>query len=544
MYDSLIDNLPDLVVLARRDGVVLGHRGGHALLDLRLSGDAVGQRFEEVWPAPVAELLKQLTRKAIAIRDVTEAAFDFGGRHFEVRVSAQAPDRAVCVLRLALDRPAEDSLEATDERPRPELDRRGFLRRFRESISVAALCEKPSALAVIHVDGISDIAQIFDTQVAERAMSAAIRRLPPPELSDGGPCQWYLGQLSDHLLAIVVDSSDRDAIETCVRSLSANLQAPISIGDATFHLTSHVGVAILGRDASSAKLLLNHARAAAAEARRAANGLICFFSDTLNLRSLARLDMARELRTAIGNGDIRLRYVGRHDLVTGRLLAGVGYLRWMHPLRGEVRPVEFLRLAESTGLATALSRTVLECLRSDFALLALQWEQDVRISFGALRHHILQEDFAGDIMRFLAQGEVPAARLELRVAEKTFIARDAALFHLLHGLGVQLVVDEVGRGLGSLDALARAPIWGLQLDRAWTMALRNDEVARKVCHAGISLAAAIGLTPIATGVDDEAQREALLGLGCRHGSGDLYQDALPDLLQLPRARRGASREPI
>jgi EAL domain-containing protein (putative c-di-GMP-specific phosphodiesterase class I) len=76
------------------------------------------------------------------------------------------------------------------------------------------------------------------------------------------------------------------------------------------------------------------------------------------------------------------------------------------------------------------------------------------------------------------------------------------------------------------------------------MALRNDEVARKVCHAGISLAAAIGLTPIATGVDDEAQREALLGLGCRHGSGDLYQDALPDLLQLPRARRGASREPI
>jgi predicted signal transduction protein with EAL and GGDEF domain len=544
MYDRLIDNLPDLVVLARRDGVVLGHRGGHALLDLRLSKDAVGQRFEEVWPAPVAELLKQLTRKAIAIRDVTEAGFDFGGRHVEVRVSAQGPDRAVCVLRLALARPAEDPLEATDERPRPELDRRGFLRRFRESISVAALCEKPAALAVIHVDGVGDIAQIFDAQVAERAMSAAIRRLPPPELSDGAPCPWYLGQLSDNLLAIVLTSAERDTIESCVRSLCANLQAPISIGDAMFHLSSHAGVAILGRDASTARMLLNHARAAATEARRAASGAICFFSDTLKLRSLARLDMARELRSAIGNGDIRLRYVGRHDLVTGRLLAGVGYLRWMHPLRGEVRPVDFLRLAETTGLATALSRTVLECLRSDFALLAPQWEQDVRISFGALRHHILQEDFVGDIKRFLAQGDVPAARLELRVAEKTFIAREAALFHVLHGLGVQLVVDEVGRGVGSLDALARAPIWGLQLDRAWTMALRTDEVARKVCHAGISLAAAIGLTPIATGVDDHDQREALLGLGCRHGSGDLYQDGLPDLLQLPRARRSASGEPI
>jgi EAL domain-containing protein (putative c-di-GMP-specific phosphodiesterase class I) len=369
-------------------------------------------------------------------------------------------------------------------------------------------------------------------------MSAALRRLPPTGPSDDAPCPWYLGQLSDNLLAVVMDSADRDAIEACVRALSANLREPISIGDAMFHLTPHAGVAILGRDASAARMLLNHARAAAAEARRAGSGAICFFSDTLKLRSLARLDLARELRTAIGNGDIRLRYVGRHDLVSGRLLACVGYLRWIHPLRGEVRPVEFLRLAETTGLATALSRTVLECLRSDFAALAPQWDEQVRISFGALRHHILQEDFAADITRFLAQGDVPAERLELRVAEKTFIARDAALFHALHRLGVQLVVDEVGRGVGSLDALARAPIWGLQLDRAWTLALRNDEVARKVCRAGIGLAAAIGLTPIATGVDDQAQREALLALGCHHGSGDLYQHALPDIMK--RSRLAAS----
>jgi EAL domain-containing protein (putative c-di-GMP-specific phosphodiesterase class I) len=79
--------------------------------------------------------------------------------------------------------------------------------------------------------------------------------------------------------------------------------------------------------------------------------------------------------------------------------------------------------------------------------------------------------------------------------------------------------------------LARAPIWGLQLDRAWVTALRGDTVARKVCLAGISMATALGLTPIATGVDDAGQREALLSLGCRHGSGDLYQDAVPDIMK-------------
>src|SRR6267143_1609315 len=229
----------------------------------------------------------------------------------------------------------------------------------------------------------------------------------------------------------------------------ASLREPISVGDAAFHLTPYAGAAILGQDATSPQVLLNHARGAATEARRSGSGKVSFFSDTVRLRSLARLDLARELREAIANGEICLRYVGRHDLASGRLVAWVGYLRWIHPIRGEVRPVEFLRVAETTGLAVALSRAVLTCLQKDFAVLAPQWDDDVRISFGALRHHILHDDFAADIVRFLAEGSVPAERLELRIAEKTFVASDPAPLKDLRRLGVQMVVDEVGRGLGS-----------------------------------------------------------------------------------------------
>ena len=133
---------------------------------------------------------------------------------------------------------------------------------------------------------------------------------------------------------------------------------------------------------------------------------------------------------------------------------------------------------------------------------------------------------------------MPAERLELRVSERALIARDAVDLRCLGKLGVQLVVDEVGRGMGSLDLLARAPIWGLQLDRAWVTALRSDPVARKVCHAGIGMATALGVTPIATGIDDPEQREALLGLGCRLGSGDLFRAAAADITT---PRRAAAR---
>jgi hypothetical protein len=141
--DTLIESLPDLVVLVRRDGVILGQGGGQGLpsSSLRLNGASVGQRLDAVWPEAVAELVMRLSRRAIALRASTEARFQDGGRHYDVRLIAQGPDRTLCVIRQELAVAPEDTLDITGERPRPQLDRRGFLRRFKESMSLATLCE-------------------------------------------------------------------------------------------------------------------------------------------------------------------------------------------------------------------------------------------------------------------------------------------------------------------------------------------------------------------------------------------------------------------
>ncbi len=529
MTDALLQSQPDLVVLARRDGTVIACDGGSAVGSLR-PVDPVGRALEEIWPAAVAVVLKQLIRRAITTRQVEEGRFQEQGSDFEVRARAQGPERAICVIRPVLAAARDDSLDTTDERPRPQLDRRGFLKRFKESVSMAALREQQIAIAVIHVDGIADIGQVIAAEIAERVMSAAILRLPvldaAPEREPARPW-WYLGQLSESLLAVVLESADRDAIDACVTALCASLREPVAIGDTEFHLTPFAGVAILGLDSSSPRTLLDQARAAATEARRSSSTCPRFFTDTLRLRSLARMDIARELRDAIANGEIGLRYTGRHDLASGRLMTWAGYLRWLHPLRGEIRPVEFLKVAEATGLATSLSRAALVSLRTDFATHGSGWDEDVRVSFGPLRHHVLHKDFIDDIVTFVETGGVPAQRLELRIAEKVFIARGATDFDPLARLGVRLVIDEVGRGMASLDWLARAHLWGMQLDRAWVTAFRSDAAALKVCSAGIAVANALGLTPIATGVDDQPLRAALLALGCRQGTGDLYQLTFP-----------------
>jgi len=247
--DSLIEGLPDLVLLVRRDGVVLQCGGGHGVPDLRPSRDLTGQRLEAVWARPVAALLRQLARRAVASRATTEARFEEGGCAYEARASAHGPECAICVVRAAATAP-EDALDATDERPRPQLDRRGFLRRFKESMSMAALREMPLAVAVIHVDGIADIAQIIAPKVAEQIMSAAILRLPARD-PGAEKAWWYLGQLSESLLAVVLESSDRDAIDACLGSVCASLREPVATLGAEFHLTPYAGVAARRRHRSA-----------------------------------------------------------------------------------------------------------------------------------------------------------------------------------------------------------------------------------------------------------------------------------------------------
>ncbi len=518
--ELIIDSLPDLVLWVGRDGTLLAHGGGGTTSALNPRPGSIGKSVDAIWPARLSSLLKQLARTVSAQHEAAAARFTSCGVEYVVHASPQGTDRVVCVIR-----PLRDV--AVSEPP-PEFERGTFLQRLRESLAWATVRETPLALAIIHIDGFADISAVLAAEVSEQVIGAARRRLPPqredPASARGGPCA-YLGLLSASLLAVVIDSDERAAIEACVNDICASLRAPIHCAEADFHLTPYVGVAIAGRDTDSPQLLLERARAASLQARRSGRTRdIHFFTDSVQLRALARIDLRAELRRAIDNGEIRLRYRGRHDLRTDRLVGWVGSLHWIHPQRGQIRPAEFIRVAAATGLASALSRSVLEQLREDFARLTGRGALEGCISFAALQHHVLDDLFLCDVAQLVAAGGIPAARLELRIAEKVFVTRPPEHAEALKRLGVRLVVDEVGRDLGSLPALARAPLSGLQLDRAWVTVLHTDPIAATICRAGIALANALGVEPIASGVDTVESRATLLALGCTFGSGDFYRE--------------------
>ncbi len=522
---QFIESMPDLVMSVSRDGTIMSYGGGRAVPRLVPRAGSAGESLGAVWPGAAAQVVRQLIRKAIAARGTLEMTFMDEGQGYRACVTPEGPDRAVCVVRRELLQEIVDATPSpTGSFPRPYLDRRGFIRQFQETVAKSILTERPAALIAIHLEGVEEIAKI-DTKIGEQVVTAALMRISSDSpRASLGMCL-CIGQLSESQLAFLVSTEDRSHIEHFSREILSALAAPFLIELESFQLSCYSGVAVLRRDANSSKELLDCVRIALGEARRSAANRPRFFSDTMKLASRSRLDIAKELRDAISTQAVQTRCVGRHDLETGRLIALVAYARWVHPLRGEISPAEFLGVADATGEALVLSKAILKSIGLDFERLAATLESGVRFSYGPLRRHLAHADFVKDVATFLAAGPVTAAQFEVRIAEGTFVSLPESVCDRLEALGVQIVIDEVGRGMGSINRLARSPLWGMQLDRGWVESIRTEDLARRVCQAGIAAATALGIEPIATGVDCEAQRLALLEVGCRFGSGDLYPNA-------------------
>lgn len=519
---DLIDSLPELVLQLRRDGSMVACAGGRGVSALAALGGWRDDAFVPAWPEEFAALLAQLSRRAIADRSTCEARAQVGSDHFEIRAMAQGMDRCICVVRAAASDVLPDRRRSVPGEAPPELDRRGFLRRLKDALALARLREKPLAVVIIRIEDVTELGRVMAAGVSEQiirsalAGAVALQRQPLP--ADPG---WEIGQLKDDQLALWIDSADRVQIEALVARVCAMLHEPVALGEARFQLDLHAGVAILGVDATTPQALLEHAAVAAGESRRAGGSQIMFFSDTLRMRSLARLDVAREMRSAIEQGHFRLRYRARHDLRTGDRTAWVGYINWSHPLKGSIPPREFLPVAQTMGLAKALSRSVLASLQQDFAAMSAA-DPDLLISFGALRAHALDAGFLADVRQAIIEQGLPAERLEIRLAESAVVSRDPAEFAPLRDLGVRLVADEMGRDVIPLPRLAGAPVWGLQIDRRWAGAVATDPLARRICTAVIGLAGSLGFTPLASGIDSIGQLELLRGMGCEQGTGNYF----------------------
>jgi diguanylate cyclase (GGDEF)-like protein/PAS domain S-box-containing protein len=347
-----------------------------------------------------------------------------------------------------------------------------------------------------------------------------------------------VARLGGDEFAVLIDHAPGvDAAMAVARQVIEVCAQPFDIDGQKVRIGASVGVALADR-VSNVERLLRNADAAMYSAKSHGKGHAEAFEPAMLRAARRRMRIENELAVAIEKGQLEAHYQPTVDLASRHLVGVEALMRWRHPTRGLVMPGEFIPLAEETGQIVAMTRWMLDRACADLVRLqrGIAHGEGVRVSINVSSRYLNHGNVAADVRAALAAHGVKPDSLILEVTESLLLENSSALeqtFKDLKMIGVRLALDDFGTGYSSLAYLHRFPIDILKIDRSFVERLDRDQDgvegvdAVALARAILSLAEALGLDTVAEGIEVDAQRETLLGLGCKTGQGYVFGKPMP-----------------
>ena len=342
----------------------------------------------------------------------------------------------------------------------------------------------------------------------------------------------------DEFAVLLEDApSDADVLEMVAR-MRDTLQTPIEIDGRTVAMSASVGVAnaVAGNDAD---VLLRNADVAMYEAKEAGKARHAVFEPGMYAAIMERLQLESDLREASVDPEAAgffLAYQPIVELSDGTVRSMEALLRWQHPSRGVTSPLDFISLAEQTGMIVPLGGWVLAQSCRELGAWRRLWEQEGRdpsalpsISVNIPGRQLAEPDFVQEVAEIIRTTAAPARCITLEITESVIMQRTEETLETLRALkqlGVRLAIDDFGTGYSSLSYLQKFPVDVLKIDRAFVEGVARGGSDAALARTIIALGDTLGLQTVAEGVEDSAQRDTLRLLGCRLGQGYLFSRPL------------------
>jgi diguanylate cyclase (GGDEF)-like protein len=326
--------------------------------------------------------------------------------------------------------------------------------------------------------------------------------------------------------------------ERLVRSFSA----PFNVGGTRIISHISIGIAIAPFDGLDAETLLKKADTALYSSKRDRRGQFQFFQSELDAQAQQKLAMERELREAIANRELYLEYQPFVDLRTRQIAGFEALLRWRHPQRGAVCPLDFIPVAEKTGMIQEIGEFVLgEALRE-----AAGWPDHLRISVNFSPEQFRSMSLLPVVLGLLKDSGLPPPRLEIEITESAAVAESQqaiAILQALRSAGVRIALDDFGTGYSSLNYLRKLPLDRIKIDRTFIADMLDAPECASIVKAVIGLAADLGMQVTAEGVETEVQFTFLKSLNCNEAQGYLISRPMApaDIRQLLEQQMAESR---
>jgi predicted signal transduction protein with EAL and GGDEF domain len=342
----------------------------------------------------------------------------------------------------------------------------------------------------------------------------------------------------DEFTVVLSDVSDIADIEKVARRILNSLSEPIALQSHNPVVTPSIGIALYPQDGSDPDTLIRNADTAMYVAKAEGRACYRFYNEDMNSKAVEQLKMEEELRDAMRNHELELRYQPQVDSATGEVVSMEALVRWKHPTRGMVSPQEFIPVAESTGQIIELGEWVM----GEVARHCLYWDtlglDSFRVCVNISPLQFNQSNLPEWVAEFLDHSGLPPARLELELTESAIMTdaeTNIAKLRALKALGVDLAVDDFGTGYSSLSYLKRFPIDTLKIDQSFVSDLDTPDGAA-IVDAILALAKTLSLRVIAEGIENEHQLAYLVEKGCDLLQGfyfarPIYPEDVPDMLK-------------
>ena len=545
LQQTLTSNLPETTVaLIDRDHNVLAVEGdGERMLAHR---GALGQRLDEVTLVPPAQRDKLVHHLDRTLRgEHQEYRSEYEDRAFHTTLSPLFDDHGTAYAAVLVSRNVtSEHLAHQQLRRLARFDSlTGFSNRdaFRERLAgLLESADDAPETTLLFLD-IDNFKQVNDSlghdagdellRVVADRLRACVRRADNVFRPSG-----------DEFTVILGSSLTTQRVAALAQRILDAIAMPVWIGDHELFPSASLGIARSGQVPRDGHDLLKAADMAMYAAKRGGRNTFRFFQDNMAAAAEERLRLSSDLHRAVERDALVLHYLPQLSLPDERVVSVEALVRWRHPERGLLGPMDFIPLAEETGLIVGLGAWVLQAACRDVARWRADGLPDLRVAVNVSAAQ-LNSGLPEHVRTALEASNLPATALELEITESALMDADRAepVLQALKQMGVLLAIDDFGTGYSSLSRLRSLPIDMLKVDRSFVADMPNSADATGLVRSIIALADSLGVSTLAEGVETEAQRDHLAQQGCTMAAGWLWSrpvpadELAPQLVELARA---------
>lgn len=419
----------------------------------------------------------------------------------------------------ASKRSAQELMHLAHHDPLTELPNRLlFSDRVEQTLSSARAQKRSCALLFIDLDHFQSVNDGLGHAAGDRLLKAAAQRLQA--LMGESMTLARLG--GDEFAVLIENCAQAAQAADLAQRLVCALKEPFTLDHHVLFMGASVGISLFPEDASSTGQLLRNADSALFKAKNSGRGGYALYTEALTAHARQRLEVGAELRRALRQEELRVFYQPVHDLGSGRMIGVEALVRWMHPERGLVPPVEFIPVAEDSGLIVDIDRWVTRQACQQMVAWQAQGRGLEFVAVNLSSRLFGHADLNAGFLEVLRSTGLDPSLLEVEVTESAVMDDPDRALEQLHGLralGLRLAIDDFGTGYSSLLRLKRLPVHKLKIDQGFVAGLPDDEDDIAIVRAIIALAHSMGLQVHAEGIEQPAQAEFLYRHGCELGQG-------------------------